>query len=468
MKALWQRIPFTYQLIGAFAIATICAIIIVYTFADWSIQERFRAYRVRAATLQARPLQRFLTSYYYRFGSWEGLSDVLNPQLQELPPLEQPLIIADATGLVFISSDPKLLGRRLSERDLSAGVPIRVGAERVGTLIMAVPAGTFNPLEQEFSQSVHESILLAGGVALVIALGLGVLFVRRLARPLAELRLAAEQISQGSLEPRVCITSNDELGRLGKTFNQMAESLHRSENLRRQLILDIAHELRNPLMVQQSHLELLLDNVVPPTPQQLQTIYEQNLLLGRLVRDLQLLALADAGELQIVRIPISFKEILQKVVGHIQPTLQEKQISLEAHIAEDLPMLTLDPQRIEQVLLNILDNACRYTPPEGTIHLSAHLEENIVHVSVRDEGPGISPEDLPHIFERFYRGDKSRARSSGGTGLGLAIAKALIEAHGGKIWAENSPEGGACFHFTVPAAQNLSQEHKLPDAISKY
>jgi signal transduction histidine kinase len=450
MKTLWQRIPFAYQLIGAFAIATICAIVIVYAFADWSIQERFRTYRARAATLQARPLQRFLTSYYYRFGSWEGLSELLNPQLQELPPLEQPLVIADATGLVFISSDPRLLGRRLSERELSAGVPLRVRGERVGTLIMAVPAGTFNPLEQAFSQSVRDSILLAGAIALIIALGLGILFVRRLARPLAELRVAAEQISQGRSPPRVHITSNDELGRLGQTFNQMAESLQRSEELRRQLILDIAHELRNPLMVQQSHLELLLDNVVPPTPEQLQTIYEQNLLLGRLVRDLQLLALADAGELQIVRVPTQFREILQRVIAHIHPTLEEKQIALEAQIADDLPTVAVDPQRIEQVLLNLLDNACRYTPPGGKIVLSAYREDGAVHVSVRDGGPGIAPEDLPHIFERFYRGDKSRARSSGGTGLGLSIAKALIEAHGGRIWAENAPQGGACFHFTVP------------------
>jgi signal transduction histidine kinase len=450
MKTLWQRIPFAYQLIGAFAIATICAIMIVYAFADWSIQERFRTYRARAATLQARPLQRFLTSYYYHFGSWEGLSELLNPQLQELPPLEQPLVIADATGLVFISSDPRLLGRRLSERELSAGVPIRVRGERVGTLIMAIPAGTFNPLEQAFSQSVRDSILLAGAIALIIALGLGILFVRRLARPLEELRVAAEQISQGRSPPRVHITSSDELGRLGQTFNQMAESLQRSEALRRQLILDIAHELRNPLMVQQSHLELLLDNVVPPTPEQLQTIYEQNLLLGRLVRDLQLLALADAGELQIVRVPTQFREILQRVIAHIHPTLEEKQIALEAQIADDLPTVSVDPQRIEQVLLNLLDNACRYTPPGGKIVLLAYREDGAVHVSVRDGGPGIAPEDLPHIFERFYRGDKSRARSSGGTGLGLSIAKALIEAHGGRIWAENAPQGGACFHFTVP------------------
>jgi signal transduction histidine kinase len=450
MKTLWQRIPFAYQLIGAFAIATICAIVIVYAFADWSIQERFRTYRARAATLQARPLQRFLTSYYYRFGSWEGLSELLNPQLQELPPLEQPLVIADATGLVFISSDPRLLGRRLSERELSAGVPLRVRGERVGTLIMAVPAGTFNPLEQAFSQSVRDSILLAGAIALIIALGLGILFVRRLARPLAELRVAAEQISQGRSPPRVHITSSDELGRLGQTFNQMAESLQRSEELRRQLILDIAHELRNPLMIQQSHVELLLDNVVPPTPEQLQTIYEQNLLLGRLVRDLQLLALADAGELQIVRVPTQFREILQRVIAHIHPTLEEKQIALEAQIADDLPTVAVDPQRIEQVLLNLLDNACRYTPLGEKVVLSASREDGAVHVSVRDGGPGIAPEDLPHIFERFYRGDKSRARSSGGTGLGLAIAKALVEAHGGRIWAENAPQGGACFHFTVP------------------
>lgn len=459
MKAFWQRIPFKYQLIGAFAVMAILAIMIVYAFADWSIQERFRTYRSRAAMVQARPLQRFLASYHYRFGSWEGLDQLLNPQLQELPPLEQPLIIADNTGLVFISSDSKLIGRKLSERDLAAGMPIRVGSERVGTIIMGIPAGTFNPLEREFSESIRESILLAGGLALAIALGLGVLLVRRLARPLEELRLAAEQISQGRLEPRVSIRSSDELGRLGRTFNQMADSLQRSEELRRQLILDIAHELRTPLMVQQSHLELLVDHVTKPTPQQLQTIYEQNLLLGRLVRDLQVLALADAGELQILRTPAPLGEIFENIVTHMHPTMEEKKIQLEADIADDLPTLSVDRQRIEQVLFNLLDNACRYTPPGEAIRLSAQKENNTVHVSVLDQGPGIPPEDLPHLFERFYRGDKSRARKSGGTGLGLAIAKALVEAHGGRIWAENAPGSGASFHFTLPLDNTPSESY---------
>jgi signal transduction histidine kinase len=459
MKAFWQRIPFTYQLIGAFAVMTIFAIIIVYAFADWSIQERFRTYRSHAVMGQARPLQRFLASYYYRFGSWEGLDQLLNPQLQELPPLEQPLIIADGVGLVVISSDSKLIGRKLSERDLAAGMPIRVGSERVGTIIMGIPAGTFNPLEREFSESIHDSILLAGGLALAIALGLGVLFVRRLARPLEELRVAAEHISQGSLEPRVSITGSDELGRLGQTFNQMADSLQHSEELRRQLILDIAHELRNPLMVQQSHLELLVDNVTQPTPQQLQTIYEQNLLLGRLVRDLQVLALADAGELQILRTPAPLGEVLESIVAHMLPTMEEKKLILKADIADDLPTLSVDRQRIEQVLFNFLDNACRYTPPGGTIHLTAQREDSQIHVSVVDQGPGISAEDLPHLFERFYRGDKSRARASGGSGLGLAIAKALIEAHGGRIWAENAPSSGASFHFTLPLDNTPSESY---------
>lgn len=450
MKALWQRIPFAYQLIGAFAAVTVLAIAIVYAFADWSIQERFRTYRTRAAMVQARPLQRLLTSYYYRFGSWEGLDQVLNRQLQELPPLEQPLIITDGAGRVVISSDSKLLGKKLSERELAAGVPIRVGEERVGTIIMGIPAGTFNPMEQEFSESVHESILLAGGLALIISLGLGFFVMHRLAQPLEELRGAAEQISQGGLQARVSIQGSDELGLLGQTFNQMADSLQRSEELRRQLILDIAHELRNPLMIQQSHLELLLDKITELTPQQLQTIYEQNLLLGRLVRDLQLLALADAGELQILRTPTSLYEIFQSIVAHMQPTLESKKIKLEVHIPEDLPALPLDRQRIEQVLLNLLDNACRYTPPGGTISLSAHREDDHVHGTVTDQGPGIAAEDVLYLFDRFYRGDKSRARASGGTGLGLSIAKALIEAHGGRIWAENARNGGARFHFTLP------------------
>lgn len=449
MRSLWHRLPFKYQLIGALALVTLVAVAIVYLLADQAIQARFTEFRGRAGIAQARHLRYLLSEYYARYGSWQGLDQLLNAPGRDQRP-EQPLVLADAHGVIVVSSDEQLLGKRLSPEDLALGMPIWYGPERVGTLFVRPPPRVLTPLEQQFAQSVQSAILLAGGVALLVAFVLGMILIRRLAQPLTELRHAAEQIAQGHLETRVEVSESDELGHLGQAFNTMAQSLHRSEHLRRRMILDIAHELRNPLMIQQSHLELLLDRVTELTPQQLETIYEQNLLLGRLVRDLQLLALADAGELQIVRAPVSLREVLVGIVEQMRPALAEKAIQLSAAIAPDLPMLSVDRQRLEQVLLNLLDNALRYTPAQGVIRLSATLGQDEVLVSVSDSGPGIAPEDLTRVFDRFYRGDKSRARSSGGTGLGLAIAKALIEAHGGQIWAENLPNGGARFSFTLP------------------
>ncbi|MDW8141765.1 MAG: ATP-binding protein, partial [Candidatus Bipolaricaulota bacterium] len=364
----------------------------------------------------------------------------------------QPLVIADTEGVIVVSDEEQLLGQQLSPEDLALGMPIWYRGERVGTLFVRPPPRVLTPLEQQFAQSVQSAILLAGGVALIVAVVLGMVLMRRLAQPLTELRSAAEQIAQGKLDIKVNVSGSDELGHLGRTFNAMSESLHRSEELRRQMVLDIAHELRNPLMIQQSHLELLLDRVTELTPQQIETIYQQNLLLGRLVRDLQLLALADAGELPVERVSLSLAEVVQSVSDQMAPALQEKEITLQTRGSSQELIVYGDRQRLEQVLMNLLENARRYTPIRGAIKVSATSQNGEALVSVEDSGPGISPEDLPHLFDRFYRRDKSRARASGGTGLGLAIAKALVEAHGGKIWAENLPNGGARFSFTLPLA----------------
>jgi signal transduction histidine kinase len=249
----------------------------------------------------------------------------------------------------------------------------------------------------------------------------------------------------------VNVTGEDELGHLGQAFNRMAGNLEHSEQLRRQMVMDVAHELRTPLMVQQSHLELLIDQVNEPTPQQFQTIYEQNLLLGRLVKDLQVLAVAESGELHIERTQVSVKELLEGIAEHVRPAMDEKEINLSVTILGNLPTLCLDRQRIEQVLLNLLDNARHHAPNGSQIQLRAELKEKHVEIVVLDQGSGILPEDLPYLFERFYRADKSRSRQSGGFGLGLAIAKHLVEAHGGRIWAEQNALGqGAAFRFVLP------------------
>jgi len=244
---------------------------------------------------------------------------------------------------------------------------------------------------------------------------------------------------------------------LGRSFNQMAESLQQAQASRRAMTADIAHELRTPLSVQRAHLEAIQDGVYPLTVENLAPILEQNYLLTRLVEDLRTLALAEAGQLTLERKPTDFVELVQRNVERFAPQAAAHQvaISLEgtAALSEKL-ILSLDSARVEQILGNLLTNALRYTQSGGRIGLTLHREEHQVRLEVLDSGPGIPEESLPHIFERFYRADRSRSRSEGGSGLGLSIARQLAQAHGGALTAENAKDGGALFILTLPDERN--------------
>jgi signal transduction histidine kinase len=237
---------------------------------------------------------------------------------------------------------------------------------------------------------------------------------------------------------------------LGQSFNQMADALQEAEQLRRDMTTDIAHELRNPLAVLQGNLEAIMDGVLPPTSENLQPLLDQTRLLSRLVNDLRTLSLADAGQLSLTRLPTAAGDPVRAVLARFVAQAEAKPLRLEAAIADGLPSLTMDSMRIEQVLGNLVSNALRYTPVNGMITLTATLDGNGVLYSVEDTGIGVPADALAHLFERFYRVERSRTRTEGGSGLGLAIARQLVEAHGGRIWAENRPGGGAAFRFTIP------------------
>jgi signal transduction histidine kinase len=231
----------------------------------------------------------------------------------------------------------------------------------------------------------------------------------------------------------------------------MAESLERAEQSRRAMTADIAHELRNPLAVQRANLEAMQDGVYPLTAEGLEPVLEQNRLLTRLVEDLRTLALADAGQLALERTSTDIVGLVRRVVERFNPTASARQVSLRLDFPEAaLLPLPLDPLRVEQILGNLLSNALRYTPDGGQISLSLAATPGGATLSVRDSGPGIPPEALPHLFERFYRADKARSREGGGSGLGLAIARQLAEAHGGTLTAANHPQGGALFLLNLP------------------
>ncbi|HEU68259.1 MAG TPA: HAMP domain-containing protein, partial [Candidatus Acetothermia bacterium] len=300
-------------------------------------------------------------------------------------------------------------------------------------------------------RSIQRAVLVGGAAALVAAALLAVLLAAQLSRPLKRLILATTRIAKGDLAHRVPVRTRDEIGCLGQAFNEMAAALESSEKSRQNLLADVAHELRTPLAVVRGNLEGMLDGVFPLAPEGLALVYDQTLHLADLVEDLRTLTLAEAGHLQLVREPTDIGDLVRAVVDGVRPTAVEEGVTLAVDAQPGL-RAHVDPRRIRQVLGNLLDNALRYSPPGGTITVRVRSEGGEILVAVRDQGPGVSPQDLPHVFERLYRGDESR--SGEGTGLGLAIARELVQAHGGRIWVEN--EGGAVFTFTLPPVDSPS------------
>ncbi len=314
--------------------------------------------------------------------------------------------------------------------------------------------------EREFLAGVNSSLWLAGAVAIFIALVLSLLLARQITLPLRALSSAARRIAAGDLTQRVPVKSRDEIGQLATAFNSMAESLGRNEQLRRNMVADIAHELRTPLAVIHGNLEAMLDGVIEPSQQNIASIHEESLVLQRLITDLRELSLAEAGQLQLQRTPTDLSEVLEKAAATYRPVAQEKEVTVQMQAAEGLPLVSIDPQRITQVIGNLISNALRHTGSGGEVTVGVQAADGAnehgiltgksVMVSVIDNGVGIPAEELPFVFERFYRADKSRARATGGSGLGLAIVKQLVEAHGGRVWAESEVGVGSKFSFTLP------------------
>ncbi len=363
------------------------------------------------------------------------------------------VIVADAGGRIVADTGGDLEGTTLPDSARAQAVPIEVNGRTVG-LVLVAPLAHSNTPEMLFLQSVTRAVVLVALGMSFIALVMAAFISRQITAPLRRLAAAAYRVARGDLSARVPVEGADDLARVSLAFNRMTVALEQQQRLRRQLMNDIAHELRTPLSVIQAQVEALMDGVFPPTPENLQPIHEQTLLLARLVNDLRELALAEAGELHMNRDPLDMAGVVRKAVASIRSSAENKGIRLELHIAQEPLPVRGDAQRLEQVLLNLLNNAVRYTPPNGTITVRAWEERQRVYVQVRDTGPGIPPEDLPHIFERFWRGDRSRSRQTGGTGLGLAIAKKWVEAHGGRIWAESPPGSGAIFTFYIPREEN--------------
>lgn len=307
-----------------------------------------------------------------------------------------------------------------------------------------------------FRTAVTEATLIALSAASLIALALSAVMARRIVRPVRQIMEASRDIAQGNYGRAVPLPVRpladlDEIGQLAHSFNQMAGQLAESDALRRQLIGDVSHELSTPLTVIRGSMEGLIDGVLPPDEVTFQQIQQEAARLQRLVADLQELSRVEAGAYDLQRQPLDMGALVQDVTQRLRRQFDDKGVNLRVQRPSGLLLIEADSDRIAQVLINLIGNALQYTPSGGEVVVTAVRQHNAVLITVNDTGEGIPAEHLPHLFTRFYRVDKSRARASGGSGIGLTIARHLVEAHGGRIWAESEGLGcGSQFSVLLP------------------
>ncbi|MBI3974967.1 MAG: HAMP domain-containing protein [Armatimonadetes bacterium] len=317
--------------------------------------------------------------------------------------------------------------------------------------MMGQPAGMMGDLFTSFLRAMNTALAVAAAAAFLAAVAISIFVTRRIVAPIQAMTRASARIAGGGYGERVPVSSEDELGQLATQFNRMAGALAQTEQIRRDLIADVAHELRTPLASLAGYMEGLLDGVIPAEAETFYRLHREAARLQRLVDDLQELSRTEAGQVPLQAVPLQVRDLVETTAVRFRPQFADKDVALVVDVAPYIPEIMADADRLGQVLTNLIGNALQYTPPGGHVDVRVRLRDGAVKISVSDTGVGIAPEHLARIFERFYRVDRSRARASGGSGIGLTIARHLIEAHGGSIRAESAGPGkGSTFTITLP------------------
>jgi len=466
MHKLWV------QLTLAFGLVTLTGVLVVALLANRQVSADFRQF-VAQNQLQDTALTAELATYYGDHGSWRGVESLLDsfrgPGMGRMVGVGPNIILADTGGQVIYGDNGQPSADRLSQQDLADAILIVWQDRTVGYLLVRAMhgQGEMPMAAQRYLAQVNGVLLQAGLLAGIPGLLLGLAIARGIAAPLDRLAVAVRQLARGKLDERVAIGGSAEVAEVARAFNEMADSLQRAEQLRRNLVADIAHELRTPLTVIQGNLRAILDDVYPLEKAEIATIYDETMMLSRLIGDLRELAQAEAGQLALAVRPTEVRPLVESVVDLFEEPATAQAITLDVVMPPDLPSVLADPERVRQVLHNLIANALRYTPAGGTITLSATLETederrrtkgddntalSFVMLQVRDTGTGVAADDLPHVFERFWRADRARSRERGGSGLGLAIARQLVEAQGGQIGVVSDVGKGSTFWFRLPLA----------------
>ncbi|WP_129632034.1 sensor histidine kinase [Candidatus Oscillochloris fontis] len=448
MRSLYRRLTITHTLVA------LLAVLLVGLLASGMIVRVYMQISSEQSVSQSRMLARRMSGplgqYYTTNHGWIGVETQLHARMAEFGENEGRVVLADTKDRVIFDSEGELDGRPMQPRMRMSAVPVLAGNREVGSVAVLPSTEQTNLAQRTFVRSL---IWIVGGgslLAVVGALVVAIFVARRLVRPLRSLTNAARRLTTGARHEPLALPAEAELAELAHAFNGMANELAHQEDLRRQMVADIAHELRTPLSVMQLQVESIEDGIVPPSTEAVVALGGQISLLARLVDDLRLISLADAGQLSLSPQLLDPAHALAIAAAAAEPRARQHGVALRLEPAPPLPPVRADPQRLAQILGNLIENAIRYTPAGGTVTLRVSHDSSMITFAICDTGPGISAAEQPHIFDRFYRTDRARARETGGSGLGLAIVQRLVAAQGGSVGLQSQPGQGATFTVQLP------------------
>lgn len=458
MRSIATKLTLAFLLVGLTGAILVAVIVQVRTRSAFN---QFLLNREQQALVNS------LVQYYQRSNSWQGvIRDLVETGLQDSFELNSRdlrrdwnrFVLVGPDGMIIFSPQVRQIGQQISARDLEKSLALVSDGETIGWLLLETGLRVWVPdaAETLFLRNLTAASLLSALVAVLLALALGSLLAYTLTRSLRELTEATVEIADGRLGKQVKVRTQDELGELAASFNKMSKDLERATQARRQMTADIAHDLRSPLSVLTGYSEALSDGKLVGDPEIYQILNQETRHLGRLIDDLRTLSLADSGELPLLLQPIAPAELLTRAANAHRVQADTCQITLTVDAEPGLPEIRVDVERMAQVLGNLLRNALRYTPQGGKIMLSARRVGEQICLAVSDNGVGITPQDLPYIFDRSYRGDQARQSVEGETGLGLAIVRSLVEAQGGVIEVESQVGSGSTFKVLFQSSGQTS------------
>jgi signal transduction histidine kinase len=461
-----DRLPTIRAKLGSvivFAVAV--TILIMYIAVGFALRESDRDRELRQLLGQAQGVAAL------SFTPTGTPSRQLNRVIGQVP---NPVVVVDESGKALAGDleVPATVHRALAGAVDTAthgrveylGVPVLRRGAVVGAVYLSHRLEGSGPVgaiagTARFVRNVWWQFLLAGAIAAFIALFLARILARGMTQPLRDMAQAARRMARGDYGAGVAVRSRDEVGQLAEAFNRMAGEMETLERLRRDLVANVSHELKTPISALRAQLENLLDGVEDPNPELIQVMLQQSERLSRLIDQLLDLSRLESGDVPMEIEPVPLAPLVDRVLREVEMAWPDRAGAVEVRnqVPADLPPMQADRERIHQVLFNLLDNAVRFTPPGGVVTVRAMRENGSCEVLVEDTGPGIPKEHIPFVFERFYRADPARSRDDGGTGLGLAIARSVVEAHGGKIWAESAEGRGARFRFLIREAAVVNE-----------